>query len=193
MANSHRTQVDCISVDYTYPSEMTAMWRATAQCGKYVDVVVSSDIPHEVIPYIVRRIIPNCHDPEYVEIMNKLDVKPMNVQRFLSSTSQELIDALQENVLMERINTVYQDDTVYFVWAFRNLDNDEIIEVSLTEVPGKEITMDSFLKANPHLKSRDANLTKRDIRKIFVIIKKVVKLFPRVSTKNTPLRGLYLS
>lgn len=193
MANSHRTQVDCISVDYTYPSEMTAMWRATAQCGKYVDVVVSSDIPHEVIPYIVRRIIPNSQDPEYAEIMNKLDIKPMNVQRFLSSTSQELIDALQENISMERINTVYQDDTVFFVWSFRNLDNNEVIEVSLTEVPGTEITMDSFLKANPHLKHRDVDLTKRDIRKIFVIIKKVVKMFPRVSNKNTPLRGLYLS
>lgn len=193
MANTHRAKVDCISVDYTYPSEMTAMWRATSQCGKYVDVIVSSDVPHEVIPYIVRRIIPDCQDPEYLEILGKLNTKPNNVHRFLGSAIQELVDALQEDILMERINIVYQNDKVTFSGVSRNLQTDQIETINFEETLGKEITMPMFLKANPNLAHKNVSLTKRDIRKMFVVIKKIVRLFPRVSNKNTPLRGLYIS
>lgn len=193
MATSHKAKVDCISVEYVYPSQMTALWRATAQCGKYVDVVVSSDVPIEVIPYIVNRIIPDPNDYEYQEILGKLDVKPNNVQRFLLSAIQEMMDALNENVRMDCIRVVYQENSLDFIWEFTNLDNGAGAVIHFTETPGKEITMEQFLKENQILASREVDLSKRDIRKMFVIIKKIVKLFPRVSTKNTPLRGLYMS
>lgn len=192
MATSHKAKVDCISVDYIYPSQMTALWRATAQCGKYIDVVVSSDVPVEVIPYIVNRIIPNPEDSEFKEILTKLDVKPNNVQRFLLSAVQELMDALNENVKMDSIRVVYQENSLEFIWELTNIDNDAHTIIMFTETPGKEITMEQFLKSNRSLAGRDMGLAKRDIRKMFVIIKKIVKLFPRVSTKNTPLRGLYM-
>ena len=193
MANSHRSKVKCVSVDYTYPVQITAMWRATANCGKYVDVVVSSDVPREIVPYIVRRIISDPSTFEYQEIICKLDVKPNNVQRFLASAVQELVDALHENVVMERINIVYDDGRLFFTWVAKNVDTGYTSTIKFEGNPGEEITMEQFLKENKGLTRKELNFTKRDIRKMFVIIKKIIKLFPRVLNKNTPLRGLYLS
>ena len=58
--------------------------------------------------------------------------------------------------------------------------------IEYTSPIGETLTMEDFLEANPQAQ----DLSKKDVRKIFVVTKQLVKTFPKMLSKNTPLRGL---
>lgn len=188
----NRTKVDCVSVSYLHPDDVSSLWRTTAKNGRCLDVVMSSDIPLEVVPLIVSRAIPE-RGPEYEEILMKLEVKSQNISDFVASTICELFDGLSSDIEVMQIFVSYEREELHFFWAFKNKKTGKVLNISVRETPGVEITMEQFLKQNPHFDVKKSKLTKRDVRKVFVIVKKIILSFPRVANKNTPLRGLYTS
>lgn len=186
-------QLECVHVNYTYPKDMSALWRATATSGKTAEIIISPEVTPKIIPIVLSRIVPEGVNPEYEFLLEKIHIRPDNVLRFLLSNCQEMIDSLQNGIHFEKGLIEYHQNKLLFTWTLKNLSNGIVEDIIFSDYAGTEISHDQFYEANEHIISQKLNLSKRDIRKVFVVTKKVIKLFPRISSKNTPVRGLYSS
>lgn len=180
--------VECIHVEYKYPYDIYSLWRAHAQSGKQAEIAIAPHISPEITQFILRRIVYD--EKELDNFTNKIGVKPKNVYQFFLSNCQELTDSLQETTILHSGKITYKENSLALSWEVENLERNERGFIDYVSPTGVEILHDDYISTNDETFKR-LDLTKRDSRKLFVISKKIIKLFPRVSGKNTPIRGLY--
>lgn len=184
-----RPGVTCLHLDFTYPSPILGTWRIVARSGRMVETLIGTDIPPGISDSLVNMITVS-GSTERDELLERARTKPSNAQRFLLSATQEMYDALSEAAAVPSLRIVYGRDLLTFSWRVSNVERDEHTDVAMTCIPGEEITYEEFMGRNPDLASKRMGLSRRDTRKIFVIVKRIGMHFPKAISKNTPLRGI---
>jgi len=186
----NKLELKCNSANYEYPGKLNGVWRLDADEERFVEAIVSPEVPGKLYPYLISRIAPN--DKVRDATTENLRVRVKNMNRFLSSNCQEVVDALQENIEVERIRIAYSHDTVSTSWALTNINDQSTADITLNHTIGETIDINKhFLTQNNQSAIGMVSLSRRDQRKVFVVTKNIVRSFPKVLTKNTPLRGLY--
>lgn len=184
------SSVMCVKAQYSYPANLSGTWRIQGRKGMHAMLALDPSLPSAIVPYVVKQVCGGSQ-VDFDHLMSHIEVKPQNLRRFLASCSQELLDGLGEGIIVNRWQVLYASETVTLDWGIQDLTINADANISLEAPVGEEITIEHFLETSPDL---DKNgFTKKDIRKLFVISKKIVKNFPRVISKGTPLRGLYTS
>lgn len=180
--------VACIQAHYSHPADLTGVWRVTGRKGVEATLALGPNLPNALVPYILKQVADGSQT-EYQNLSNRITVKPQNLRRFLTSCSFELLDGLGDEVVVTRWQVHYSPEHVTLDWGVQNHITHTNAAIPLQAIPGEELAIEQFLKAAPEL---DANgFSKKDIRKLYVVSKKIVKNLPRVLAKGTPLRGLY--
>lgn len=186
----NKLELKCNSANYEYPGKLNGVWRLDVDDERFVEAVVSPEVPAKLYPYLISRIAPN--EKVRDAATENLRVRVKNMNRFLSSNCQEVVDALQEDIEVDRIRIAYSHDTVSTSWALTNISDQSTADITLNHTIGETIDIDKhFLTENNQSAIGMISLSRRDQRKVFVVTKNIVRSFPKVLTKNTPLRGLY--
>lgn len=186
----NKLELQCHSANYEYPGKLNGVWRFDADDERSVEVLVSPEVPTKLYPYLISRIAPN--DKVRDATTETLRIRVKNMNRFLSSNCQEVADALQDDIEVERIRIAYSHETVSISWALTNVNEQSTADITLNHTIGETIDIEKhFLTENNKSGIGMITLSRRDQRKVFVVTKNIVRSFPKVLTKNTPLRGLY--
>lgn len=173
--------LECTSVMFSYPTGVTTRWTSRTD-EAYVEFLLGKHIPKQ---FIGRTFLRLTQDRDSAQAMlDRLVIKESNILRALSSGALEISKALTEQTALHKMTADYTSGAVTLGYTIRAETAHRAIEY--TSPVGEALTMEDFLEANPQAQ----DLSKKDVRKIFVVTKRLVKTFPKMLSKNTPLRGL---
>lgn len=188
--NKNDLTITCTYASYIYPGHLSSTWSITTIDGRSAEVILQPEIPHHLSQHIVNQIMPK--EALQTAVTESLDIRPKNINRFLSASAMEAIDALNANIMFNNFSVLYDGNTITVQWALKDLNTQNAGGIELSGNAGWEAQMDDFMNQGDNAETISSlKLTQRDIRKVFVVSKRIIKTFPKSIRKNTPLRGLY--